>query len=899
MSAVAAESWCRACGVRADAGDAWCCQCGVPLEPPHPGTARIGRVVPVKGRVLRRNGIALREAGGAVLVLVKGEETVQLSTAEFDAAREVEVAGPPVVGAAGRLWKAQGAHRAGTLDAKWDPTVLADAGRQHATASTGTRRGAALDALALGALDLLPGLALTATELAWYQAWAAAGAGQTGRLIGWLEQLPPEGYAARVTLLLTRAADLLGDSSLGMRAAAQLTPFAAANLDARALHAALAGPGSADPVAPLVPFAVAVEGAGGRLAQWASAIHGTTRPASPFPGGLPGAAALDAYLRFRAGAMPAAGADVLGQLPVALLDEMIDSGKVPPRLAGEPGWPGPTAAYVRCRLNPGEAGLPDLTATGFTAELARRRYLEEDAAALDALPLDDVAVRHYRALAGWRSGAFRPGLDGLRPAARLVLGQVAAAQAAVQDGADAILPGELAADPTCWPLLWHSALQGALRLPGPLAGQYPRFADWLALCGIQRLLFQSRWDDALEAGRALAARTDLEVTSDEALNMVAFAQLQLGRPASALQTLDEALGGRYTSGLLVNASIVAASQGSEAALPYLARIAGEEGDPAVRSGAVKRAVDLWKQDAASPPYPEGLRTLVRAALALPQPDELHHELVSLADMQDEAWLADTGKLYSANPSQADWARYRRTWAQAKTEKHKTELTDVAQVLADLVRQPSTPEWADRELRDFAAQLDEAVHVDFGEATALAPVIEVLVAADVLDLANRIVLAAQAVVHTAFFLAKQDACISPEYEQRTLLEAVRVYRRRQQEVPPDERDYVREQLAMCVSITGFTVRLGVIGQWEAATRQFNELVDRQRYAADYSQREAITRRKGEIIDGELVLLAKRLRGYLAALDGLPLDDRDRENKRLIAETVSEMEAEIARLRTGRR
>lgn len=899
MSAVDSEPWCRACGALANADDAWCGLCGVPLERPDPGTPRIGRVVSVKGRMLRRNGIVLRETSGSVVVLVKGDETVEMPTAELDATRPVDVPGPPVGGATGRLWLAQLAHQAGKLDAKWDTATIVNAAREQALASVGTRRAAALDALTLGAPDLLPGLDLTATELAWYQARAAAGTGATDTMLGWLERLPAQGYALRVRLMLARAADLLRDAALGARAAVQLAPFAETDLDARALHAALARAGSADLIAPLVPFAMAVQGTDGRLAEWASAISVTARPASPFPDGLPTAAALDAYLRFRDGAGPAAGADVLGLLPVALLDEMIDRGAVPPSLAGQPGWPSQTAAYVRCRLNPGEAGLPDLTAAGFTAELARRHYLSGDAAALDALPSDDEAVRHYSALAAWRSQASRPGLDWLRPAARLVLGQVAEAQAAVREGTGAILPEELAADPTCWPLLWHSALQGALRLPGPLAGQYPRFVEWLALCGIQRLLFQYRWDDALDAGRALADRTELEVTSDEALNMVAFAQLQLGKPASALQTLDDALGGRYTTGLLVNASIVAASQGSVAALPYLARITSDEQDLAVRAGAVKRAVDLWKQDDTSPTYPEELRTLVREALALPQPDELHRELVGLSDMQDTAWLAGSGLVHSANPSQAAWTRYRRTWARAKTDDDKTDLTDVAKVLADLTGQPSPPEWVGQELRDFVGQLDEAVHVDFGEAIGLVPAIEALVAADVLGLTERIVLAAQAATHTAFFLSKEDACISPDYEQRTLFEAVRVYQRRQADLPATDQEYVGEQLAMCVSVTGFTVHRALTLRWDAATRQFNDWVERQRYANDYTQRQAIMLRKGEILDGELVPLPRRLRGYLTALDQLPLDDRDRENRRLISEAVSEMEAEISRIRPGTR
>ncbi len=891
------ELWCRACGAQAQRSDAWCSLCGVALDRPDPGAARVGQVISVKGKLLRRNGIALHEAGGTVLVLLKGDETVDMPAAEFDAAKPVEVPGPPVGGAAGRLWKALRAYQVSQLDGKWNPQQLLDAALVHAVASNGTRRAAALDALTLGAPDLLPALGLTAPELAWYQARAAAGAGDTATMLGWLEQLPAQGYALRVPMLLVLSGDLLRDAALGARAAALLAPFASADADARALHAALARPGTVDVTGPLVPFAVAAESADGQLAQWAGAIAAAERPARPFPNGLPVTAAFDSFLRFRADMPYTSTVDTLRWLPLPLLDEMIDGGTVPPALAGQPGWPERTAAYVRSRLDPGGASLADLTAAGFTAELARRHYLSQDVTALDALAADHEAVRHYRALAAWRTGTGRPGLDGLRPEAALVLSQVAEARAAVAAGQDAALTETIAADPTCWPLLWQGALQGALRLPGPLAGRYPRFAEWLALCGIQRLLFQSRWDDAAGAGRALADRTRTEVTSDEALNMVAFAEFQLGKPATALQTLDEALGGRYTTGLLVNASVVAASQGSVAAIPYLAKINAETQDPAVRAGAVERAVDLWRQDDSSPEYPPELRALVRAALGQRQADELHKTLVLVASGQDREWLAGDGAVRSVNPAQAAWVKYQRAWARRKTDGSQEGLVDIANVLVELTKSPSAPDWVAQELRQFTKNLDELVHVDFGDTSAvvLTPAIEALVAGDVLELTYRIVLAVQAATHTAFFMAEENGCVTPEYEQRMLFAAVRVYQQRKDELPESDRDYVADQVAMCVGVTGFAVRVGVINLWDDATQRFNKLVERMSYASDYVQQERIMRQKGDILNRELDPLPKRLRAYLALLAQLPLDDRARETQRQITDTVTEMEAEIARLR----
>lgn len=886
------EPWCRACGAGTEQGDSWCGQCGVPLEPPDPGAARIGQVISVKGKMmLRRNGIALQEATGMVQVLLKGDETVDMPVAEFDIARPVNVPGPQVGGAAGRLWRAQRACLAGALDAKWNLGPVMDAARLHATAATGRRRAAAFDALALGAQELLSGLGLTAGELAWYQAWAAASVGDTATMLGWLERLPTQGYGPRVTLLLARAADLLGDGALGARAATQLAPFAAADLDARALYAALAEPGSADVVAPLAAVAVAAEGTDGRLAGWASAITATARPAVPFPSALPVASALDCYLRFRDGVECTAKVDVLRWLPLPLLDEMIDKGAVPQELADQPGWAANSRAYVVSRLAPGKAGLGDLTAAGFTAELARRGYLSGDTATLGALPDDDEAVKHYRTLAAWRSGVGQPSLDGLRPDARRVLSEVAVARAAVQSREHAALTESVAADPTCWPLLWQSALQGALRLPGPLAGQYPRFAEWLALCGIQRLLFESRWEDALEAGRALAARTNLEVTSDEALNMVAFAQFQLGQPASALQTLDDALGGRYTTGLLVNASMVAANQGSAAALPYLTRITSDEQDEAVRSGAVERAVELWRQDETAPSYPEELRTLVRAALTRPQPDELHKTLLLLACGQDKEWLAGTPAVHSANPAQSAWERYQRAWARRKKDGSQEGLPEVAQVLIDLAKSPSSPSWVGQELRKFVNDLDEALHIEFGEADAvvLTPTVTVLLQADVLELTYRIVFAVQGATHKAFFLAKQGGVITFADEQ-LLFDTVRLYLQRQEELPDEDKEYVAKEVAKGVVGVSATTAGALATEKDAIAGRYNALVERQRYADDY-ERVRIRIAKLQIVNDEYKPLRDRLSRYHVLLGQMPLDEAGRKLRNDIGKMLGEWGTEI--------
>ncbi|MGH3192579.1 MAG: hypothetical protein ACRDOL_36090 [Streptosporangiaceae bacterium] len=247
-------SWCRACGGPAEGAGAPCARCGTPLDEGDPGPPRIGLVAVVGWRQARHLGVVVHESARSVHLMVAGRHAAEMPLGALDAA-VADVPGPAVTSAAGRLWKALAAQAAGSiaaggLTARWHPDAAASVARRLATASAGTRRAAARDALALGIPQVIGGLGLPAPEACWYQAWAAAAAADTPGLLGWLERLPTDGYPARTGLLLARAADLIRDRALGSRAGAQLAPFTVADPDARALHAALTT-GAADMIAVL------------------------------------------------------------------------------------------------------------------------------------------------------------------------------------------------------------------------------------------------------------------------------------------------------------------------------------------------------------------------------------------------------------------------------------------------------------------------------------------------------------------------------------------------------------------------------------------------------------------------------------------------------------------------
>src|SRR5581483_2517929 len=299
----------------------------------------------------------------------------------------------------------------------------------------------------------------------------------------------------------------------------------------------------------------------------------------------------DAYLAGLAGSSLDGAVPALAALPVELLDELIDRRaltRVPP--GAGPLAPSVTA-YVRGRTEPGSATVAELREIRFTAELARRSFLAGEDAELAALPADDPAVRHYRALREFVRTKRIEEPEALRPNTRAVLQLVEALRE--QPGE---VPDEIARDASCWPLLQDLAFRGELVLGDERRAKYPEFGAWIDLCKIQRLVFEGQWGDVIAAGRQLARTSRLERFTDEAQNMVAYAEWQRGSAGEAMRVLNEALAGQFTNGLVVNAALVAAEQGCLPALPHLTQAMRLATDPRVRQGAVSRAITLWLAD---------------------------------------------------------------------------------------------------------------------------------------------------------------------------------------------------------------------------------------------------------------------------------------------------------------
>jgi hypothetical protein len=845
-------------------------------------------------RLLTRHGVAVGEANGTVHVMAKGDSPTTMPAKQFDQLSSPTLPGPAATSAPGRLWAANLAAQAGAIKGNWSAPVIAAAAQQLAVSSLGARRAAALDAIALNQSSIVDSLQLSAWEISWYRAWTADAGGDVPGLLRWLETLPPTGYTMRINLLVRRASALLADPALAARAAALVLPFAAILPDAWALARALRAPSHDDPIG-LPAYAGEVARVGGpayaSIEPIAEAIrHRQRLPQMPATAG-PRLRAFDAYLAGQSGTSLDAAVDQLVPLPRVLLDDLITARSLTQLPGGRQPWSAEVTAYVRCRLDPGGADLAELRAAGFTAELARRFFLTGDTDELARLPEDDPDVRHYRALYALRTLGAAEEAGNLRPAARSILALAERLRSATAEHSQEA-PAEFAADPSVWPLVQEAALRGGVTVSQDVRSRYPEFADWLELCGTQRLVFEGRWDEVIAAGRRVAAASGLESIRDEAENMVAFAEWQLGRPVEALQVLEDALRGEFTTGLVVNAALVAAEQGSLTALPYLDRAMRLSTDPRVRQGALSQAIGLWLQDDDVQDYPPQLAKMVHDALSAPQPDtDFHRTLLILSVNNDYGWLADASP-HAEGKAQSDAVRYFRTRARVLSIKYKETLKDVAELLVALW--PSHPDWVEREKTWMSELLIDLVHVDFGEAIGAVEPIEVLIKGNILGLAERLVLSAQAGAHLTVGLREaRSALVAPEYERQLLFDPVTLFHSRRNELVPKLQEIVAEELAKCLVVSMLAVGSLVESQWVEFGENWDLLVQRERW--DHANRYQIINLERALLNDIDPYIA-RVRHYVTVLKSLPMTEAQQEIRDTIDHSTARWSAESARLRS---
>jgi hypothetical protein len=865
------DHWCRACGHDVDGAPSTCPSCDAPLTPPEPGPTRVGRVV-VLGRALRRRqAVAVADTGGFIRLAVKPDSMREITTAEFDDLPVVPLPGPVPFGAAGRLWSAAAGRHREPLDGRWSSEELTERARTVAVTDLGTRRAAALDAVVLGVEHELDRLDLTAAEIGWYRARAAAAARDADALLTHLETLPPKGYRERVPLLL-RCVDLLvDDPGRSERARSVLEPFST-DLQAAALRAALSTEpgkgeydvlqGYADLLSGLVeidfrPVAQVLQD-GGRLPALPPVASHALLAFDANQAGLDGWS-LDA----------ADVGDALDLMPGPALEALIEAGAV----GRAPQGLGPGRSFLRCRLDPGSASDEELQATGHIAEQARRALRSGDRDTLVALPDDDAAVRHYRGLLAWRDGAPID-LDALRPDVIELLGQ---AETAASVGGE--VPAAVASDPTLWPRLVGG--DASLRALGSGTGPAASLGAWLGLLAVQSATLAGRWDDVLSLAEPVRREVTHPRIRDEVRNQVALAHWNLGDSRAALALLDEALAEGPRVELLVNAALVAAERDWSAAVPYLERLHQSGADADVRAAAVRWAIQLWCS-APDPDYPARLRDLVRAALQEPQDAGFFHEVVGFASRRDAGWLS--GAALPTPSGEEGYLAYEKVRGAAMLPGRDETLADAIRVLGGIHRASEVPDWAREEGQSLVREAVDLVHREFGTAAGLLSTVEALVDEGLAGTADRIELSVQMGAHVACALDDDGECVSTTFEDRFLFGPAAERDRVDGDLTDAERAYLDEEITRCLVVAAQALFSHAarceekwVTDWNSALQQGQPFVTRSR-----------------ILD-QLAVWPPRLRRYADVLSRRDLDEKRAPTLAALTATAQGMSDEIARLR----
>lgn len=383
----------------------------------------------------------------------------------------------------------------------------------------------------------------------------------------------------------------------------------------------------------------------------------------------------------------------LQDAPESLLDAAIELGVL---TVGPKERQQPLAKYVLARADPDVLDHDDLVELHYETELARRAFLHSDRATLDKLP-NSRTTDQLKTLDSLRAGDVHlvlEHLDSFEGQARSKVDSIARSleQASIEAASNEVLT-----DGTTWPILAALLPEDSSAL-NSLSGARPALrgiAAWRALSGAVSRLWDWDWEGAaVEAKRCLLVARD-EHTRDEALNLIACAEWQLGDDADAIAALSTALEGTFTEGLQVNIGVVAAALEPRLAGQHLGKLATQAPTLGMRAAAANRALDLWYADpdpwdteggehALPSELRDALRQLVRSDVA----ETAFVRFVRTMSHWDEEWLASADSL-AGSPFEGSAAA---SVYQAKAR----DFESFVKVLTGVVAEDDPPEWASEE-----------------------------------------------------------------------------------------------------------------------------------------------------------------------------------------------------------
>jgi hypothetical protein len=304
----------------------------------------------------------------------------------------------------------------------------------------------------------------------------------------------------------------------------------------------------------------------------------------------------------------------------------------------------------------------------------------------------------------------------------------------------------------------------------------------------------------------------------------------------------------------VNAALIANDQPGLAALRYLARAVRFSDDAGLRRNAVRRALELWAQRGTMGELPVPLADLIRAELAaLPDDDDLHHDLLSLALRYERSWLARQ-RVPAEGPVRprriARWFHARAALEESRTA---DTLAEAAIAVSALWHLRNRPGWVEGERAWLVDRIADALTDEDGDpATA----IEELARHRVLPDEFRLVLLAAAGAKLVHRGAPDDDRV-----RRLLFAPVAEFRGR-----ADRDPTTAEQLAGAVSRAAVAV---VNGTREFAKTLDGQLKELNRTAGTtWKENQPNVARRRRLIN-ELESRANRYVRYIDLMAGLPV------------------------------
>jgi hypothetical protein len=577
-------------------------------------------------------------------------------------------------------------------------------------------RGFALDALDADCPAWLDRLHLTTTERDFLFASYHADRGNTGVALERLLRLPPERYPAKDLVFLRCLGAIQADVTAHDGVRHQLEPFT----DRPIAHALLNTLAGGD-----VPDETWL-GAAGTVLERAATSEETGFPRAlafrflesvqtdaPLPDGsweLGSAVrvfALAEAVRTHSGAPPVSLTELV-DAPTALLDDAVELGA----LRVEPAErQHPLARYVLARTDPDVLAHDDLVELNYESEIARRAFLRDDRATLEALPASRTTDQ-LKVLDSLRRGDVRAAIEQLASFDGQTRSKVESIARSLEEGSLELASNEVLTDGTTWPIL-APLLPEDTSLLNSLSADRPAMrgiAAWRALAGAVTRLWDWDWEGAaVEAKRCLLVARD-EHTRDEALNLIACAEWQQGDDADAIAALSTALEGTFTEGLQVNIGVVAAALEPRLAGQHLGKLAAQAPTLKMRVAAASRALELWYADPDPWDTEEGehalpieLRDALRQLVCSDINEAAFVRFTRTMSRWDDDWLASEDSL-GGSPFEGSAAA---SVYQAKAR----DFESFVKTLAGVLGREESPEWATDERDGLVGSAISALNPD--------------------------------------------------------------------------------------------------------------------------------------------------------------------------------------------